>query len=102
LPILKPIISIAIAGGVALSAYTHLSDGQRGKIASAGEAVMATVDSGIGWLTGTVAAWVPYRMPHVEPNGDIVIKRLLPERPQPAEKASPEYVQPPAPTATNT
>jgi hypothetical protein len=95
-------ISIAIAGGVALSAYTHLSDGQRGKIAAAGEAVMATVDSGIGWLSGTVAALLPYRLPQVEPNGDIVIKRLAPERPQPAEKATPEYVQPPAPGATNT
>jgi len=102
LPIIKPIISIAIAGGVALSAYSHLSDGQRGKITAAGEAVMATVDSGISWLSGTVAALVPYRLPQMQPNGDIVIKRLSPERSPPPENASPQYVAPPAATATNT
>lgn len=102
MPILKPVISIAIAGAVAASAYTHLTDGQRGKIATVEKAVMDTVDSGIGWLSGTIAALVPYRLPQVQPNGDIVIKHLTPESPQPTEKSSPLEAQPPAAAPTNT
>jgi hypothetical protein len=101
-PILKPVISIAIAGAVAVSAYVHLTDGQRGKIATVEKAVMDTVDSGIGWLSGTIAAWVPYRLPQVQPNGDIVIKHLSPGEPQPAEKNQPEDAQPSAAAPTNT
>ena len=89
-PILKPVISIAVAGVVALSAYAHLDEGQRGKVASVEKAVMDTVGSGIDWVSATIAAWVPYRLPRMEPNGDILIKRLPPEQP------------PPAPSATNT
>ena len=101
MPILKPVISIAIAGAVAVSAYVHLTDGQRGKIATVEKAVMDTVDSGIGWLSGTIAAWVPYRLPQVQPNGDIVIKHLSPAEPQPAERSPPD-VQPPVAAPTNT
>jgi hypothetical protein len=100
--ILKPIVSIAVAGAVLASAYSHLSGDQRGKIASVEKTVFATVDSGISWLGATVAAWVPYRLPEVQPNGDIVIKHLSPEPSQPAEKGSPLDARPPAPAPTNT
>jgi hypothetical protein len=101
-PILKPVISIAIAGAIAFSAYAHLDDGQRQKVATVEKAVMDTLDSGFGWVSATVAAWVPYRMPQVAPNGDIVIKRVGSDRAPPAETA-PAYVPPPATTAaTNT
>jgi hypothetical protein len=101
-PILKPVISLAIAGAIALSAYSHLNDGQRGTIASVEKTVVNTVGSGIGWLTGTIASWVPYRLPQVQPNGDIVIKHLSPEEPPPAEGGVPEIEPPRVPTATNT
>jgi len=101
-PILKPVISIAIAGVLALSAYAHLDEGQRGTIASVEKVVVDTVGSGIAWVSGTIAAWVPYRLPHMEPNGDIVIKRLSPAQPPPVEKSVPEIEPPPVPPATNT
>ena len=101
MPILKPVISIAIAGVLALSAYAHLDEGQRGTIASVEKVVVDTVGSGIAWVSGTIAAWVPYRLPHMEPNGDILIKRLSPE-PPPAEKSPPDIEPPPVPSATNT
>ena len=102
MPILKPVISIAVAGAVAVSAYTHLSEGQRGTIATVEKAVINTVDSGIGWLSGTIATLVPYRLPQMQPNGDIVIKHLSPERPPAAEKSLPLDEQPPPSAATNT
>lgn len=102
MPILKPVISIAVAGAIAFSAYARLNDGQRGQLASVEKAVVDTVDSGWQWVSATVAAWVPYRMPEVQDNGDIVIKRLSPDHAPPAEPA-PAYVAPPsAPAATNT
>ncbi len=102
MPILKPIVSIAVAGAVLASAYTHLSGEQRGQIASVEKTVLATVGSGFDWVAGTVAAWLPYRLPEVQPNGDIVIKHLSPEAAHPADKASPLDTRPPAPNATNT
>ena len=51
----KPIVSIAVAGAVLASAYSHLSGDQRGKIASVEKTVFATVDSGISWLGATIA-----------------------------------------------
>jgi hypothetical protein len=47
-PILKPVISIAIAGVLALSAYAHLDEGTRGTIAS--------VREGGSWHTRRVPA----------------------------------------------
>ena len=100
--ILKPIVSIAVAGAVLASAYTHLSGDQQAKIAGAEKTVLATVDSGFAWVTGTIAAWLPYRLPEVQPNGDIVIKHLPSEAARPAEKVSPLDTRPPSPAATNT
>lgn len=103
MPILKPVISMAVAGAIALSAYTHLNADNRGQIASVEKVVVDTVGSGIGWLSATIASWVPYRLPEMQPNGDIVIKRLPPaEQPQPSERDLPETGPPPAAAATNT
>ena len=100
--ILKPIVSIVVAGAVLASAYTHLSGDQRGTIATVEKTVMASVDSGISWLSGTIAALVPYRLPQVQPNGDIVIKRVAPALPQPAQQNSPLDARPSPPAPTNT
>ena len=102
MPILKPVISMAIAGAIALSAYAHLSDNQLGRIASVEKAVVDTVGFGFGWLSETISDWVPYRLPEMQPNGDIVIKHLSPEESGPAEEAPPETKLPPPPAATNT
>jgi sugar/nucleoside kinase (ribokinase family) len=101
-PILKPVISLAVAGALALSAYAQLNQGQRGTIASVEKAVVDTVGSGIGWMSTTIAAWVPYRLPRMEPNGDIVIKRLSPDQAPPAAQAPVEEERPQSPAATNT
>ncbi len=102
MPILKPIISLAVAGAIVSSAYSHLTEGQRGQIAAAGRTVMETVDSGVSWLSATFAALVPYRLPQLQPNGDIVIKRLPPEPGRPAERPLPDASPPPSAAPTNT
>jgi hypothetical protein len=87
-PLTKPLISIAAAILVAAGVFTRVGGSdpaQPSPLAGVEEAVVGTIEKGLEFLSVAVDTVLPYRLPEVLPNGDIIIRYApLPETP-PAE-----------------
>lgn len=88
MPIAKPLISIAAAILVAAGVFTRVGSNdpaQPGPLAGVEKAVVGTIEQGLEFLSVAIDTVLPYRLPEVLPNGDIIIRYTpLPETPPPA------------------
>lgn len=87
MPIAKPLISIAGAILVAAGVFTRIGSNdpaQPGPLAGVENAVVGTIEEGLEFLSVAIDTVLPYRLPEVMPNGDIIIRYTpLPEAPSP-------------------
>jgi hypothetical protein len=94
-PLAKPLISLAIASLFAVSAFLQSHDpAGQGTLSRVKQAVVGTIGNGIDWMSGAIASVLPYQLPEVQPNGDIVIKHVSPDLRSPADKAAPGRPEP--------
>ncbi len=104
MPIAKPLISIA-ALLVAADVFTRVDGSdptQPGPLARVEKAIAGTVDQGLEFLSVAIDTVLPYKLPEVLPNGDIIIRYTpSPEPAAPVPEAEPPalYTPPPEPAA---
>jgi hypothetical protein len=87
----KKFIAIAAAGllavGVAANAYAQATTGSepppKGPLDDLQQSVVSAIEQGLNLLSVAVGKVLPYKLPEVLPNGDIII-RYVPPEPEPA------------------
>jgi hypothetical protein len=94
----KKFIAIAGAGllavGVAANAYGQATTGSepppKGPLDDLQQSVVSAIEKGLNLLSVAIGKVLPYKLPEVLPNGDIIIRYVPPE----PEPASPPPVAP--------
>lgn len=84
----KTFIAIAgasvIAIGVAASAHAQATTGEpppKGPLDDIQQSVISAIEKGLNILSVAIGKVLPYKLPEVLPNGDIIIRYVPPEPP---------------------
>jgi hypothetical protein len=87
----KTFIAIAAAGliaiGVAANAHAQATTGSeappKGPLDDIQQSVVSAIEKGLSLLSTAIGKVLPYKLPEVLPNGDIIIRYVPPEPPPP-------------------
>ena len=93
-PLLSTIVAGMLAIGIAASASAQTPepiDPPKDPLADIQKSVVAAIEKGLNLLSVAIGTVVPYKMPEILPNGDIIIRYSPP--PPPDAPAEPEESQ---------